>query len=216
MGSRFINGAKYAVSTQLALAVAISALSNGDPAVATAAALPANGDVVVVDSGWTELSGVAVRVANAAAGTFQLEEVDTTDTTRFPPGEGIGTYRIASGFTSLTQVRNVEVTGGEQNFFNYQYVEDPSSQQRQKPTSKNPQTTTITMDYDPNLGWYDALIELDRKKEPVVLRETLPGGDVIYYHGYLSFQKNPTKTINENMTVVATFSLLQDPIRYGA
>lgn len=216
MGSRFINGAKYAVSTSLAAAVAISALSNANPAVATAAAIPANGDIVVIDSGWTELAGVAARVSGAAGGSFQLEEVDTSDTVRFPPGEGIGTYQIAADFVSLSQVRNVEVTGGEQNFFNYQYVDDPSSQQRQKPTSKNPQTTTITLDYDPNLAWYDALIELDRKRVPVVLRETLPGGDVIYYHGYLSFQKNPTKTVNENMTVIATFSMLQDPIRYGA
>ena len=52
----FVNGAKYAVSTTLGAAVAISAITNDDPAVATAAVLPAEGDVVLLDSNWTDLA----------------------------------------------------------------------------------------------------------------------------------------------------------------
>lgn len=217
MAARFINGAKYALSQAIAAAVAITAITNADPAVASTTAPPAEGDIVVLASGWPELNETVARAGTVVAATsFQIEGVDTTSTSRFPVGEGIGTFSIASSFVSLSQVRDVVMEGGEQDFFEFQYVEDSSSKKRRVPTSKSPDGMTITLDYDPDLAWYDAMIELDRLKEPVVLRETLPNGDVIYYYGYISFNKVPTKTLNENMTVKATFSMLADPIRYDA
>lgn len=216
MASRFINGAKYAVSTSLAAAVAVSAISNADPAVATTATPPTTGSVVVLKSGWTTINESVARVGVTTANTFQLEGVDTTSTARFPPGEGAGVYQVAGDFVSLSQVRDVQVTGGEQQYYQFQYVEDESGQQRQSPTFKNAQTMTIVMDYDPDLPWYQTLIDLDRLKEPVVLRETLPNEDVIYYYGLISFNKSPTKAINENMQVSASLSQQTDSIRYGA
>jgi hypothetical protein len=216
MSSRFINGAKYALAQAISAASAITAITNADPAVASAGVLPADGDILIIESGWVELNETVARANAPAAGTFQLEGVDTTDDVRFPTGEGEGTYRIASDFVSLSQVRDVVDSGGEQQFFNYQYVEDSSSKQRSKPTFKNALTTTITLDYDPDLPWYAALIEADRTREPVVLRETLPNGDVIYYYGYVSFNKQPTRGLNQNMTNTATFTYIAEPIRYAA
>lgn len=217
MSSRFVNGTKFAVSTQLAAAVAISALSNADPAVANTATPPADGSIVVVKSGWTALNETVARSAGQIAATsFQLEDVDTSNTGRFPPGEGIGTFEVASSFVSITQVRDVQTEGGDQNFFQYGYIEDESAMQRQKPTDKSAMSTLLILDYDPDLPWYATLVELDRLREPVVLRETLPSGEVILSYGYLSFNKVPTKVRNENMTVRATFSLLTDPVRYPA
>jgi hypothetical protein len=217
MGARFINGAKFAVSQSLAAAVAMTAVSNADPAVALTATPPANGSVVVLTSGWPELSGSVARSAGQVAATsFQIEGVDTTDVVRYPPTEGVGTFQVAGSFIGINQVRDITSSGGDQQFFKYKYVEDQSSRERQSPTSKDAMSDTYVLDYDPSLPWYDALIELDRLKEPVVLRETLPNGDVIYYYGYLSFNKVPTKTPDENMTVKMTFSHLADPIRYAA
>lgn len=217
MSSFFINGAKFALSRTLAPAVPVTAVTNGNPAVASAASLPAQGDLVVFDSNWSELlGGVATKVGTSGSGTFELLEIDTTDAQRFPAGEGQGAYRVASDFVSLTQIRDFTTDGGEQNFFNYQYVDDPSSRERRKPTNKSALGYTLTLDYDPNLPWYDACIELDRKQEKVVLRESLPTGDTILYYGYMSFRKVPSKVVNENMTVVLTFSLDSDPIRIPA
>lgn len=215
MAARFINGAKYALSQAIAAAVAMTAVSNANPAVALTATPPVNGSVVVLLSGWPELNETVARTAGQVAATsFQIEGFNSTDTVRFPATEGVGTFAVASSFVSLSQVRDVVMDGGEQDYFEFQYVEDASSKKRRVPTSKSPDGMSIVLDYDPNLVWYDAMIELDRLKEPVVLRETLPNGDVIYYYGYVSFNKVPTKTLNENMTVKATFSLLADPIRY--
>ena len=215
MSSTFINGAKYAVSTSLAAAAVVSAISNADPAVASATVVPAEGDILVLQSGWTELNETVVRADAVTAGSFTLEGVDTSDAVRFPAGEGGGAYQTVGGFVGISQVRDVVVSGGDQNYFNYQYVEDQSGRQRQKPTFKGPTNIALTMDYDPSLGWHDTLVELDRLREAVVLRETLPTGDVIYYYGEIAYNKVPTKAINENMTVSATFSLLSDPVRFA-
>lgn len=217
MTSRFINGAKHAVSTVTAAAAAITAISNANPAVASSTTPPAAGSIVIIKSNWSELNDTVARVGAVVAGTsFELEGVNTTDLTRFPAGEGAGTHEAVSSFVSLSQVRDVDQSGGEQQFYTYQNVEDASSRQRQDPTFKNPMVMRVDMAYDPALPWFPVLDTLDRAREPVVLREILPGGDTIYYFGMLSFNKVPTKRVNEHMMVSATFSLYSDPIRYDA
>lgn len=216
MSSIFINGTKYSVSTGLAAAVPVTAITNAKPAVATAATPPVDGSILVINSGWSELDETVARSANADADSFELEGVDTTSTTRFPAGEGAGSVRVVSGWVSLDQVRDVQVTGGDQQYFQYQYVEDRSSRQRQKPTFKNAITLTFLLDYDPSKLWYQALIEADAARDPVVVRGILPNGAVLLYYAYPSFNKVPTGTVNENLQNTATFSLIADPIRYEA
>ena len=217
MSSFFINGAKYAISRVLGAAVPVTGITNANPAVASAATLPAAGDIVVFDSNWSELlGGVATKVGASGSGTFELLEIDSTNTQRYPAGEGVGAYKVATDFVSLTQIRDFTSDGGEQNYFNYQYVAGPSRRERRKPANKSAPGYTVVLDYDPNLPWYDSCIELDRKQEKVVLREILPTGDVVLYYGYMSFRKVPSKVVNENMTVQLTFSLDSDPVRIPA
>lgn len=216
MSSMMPNGAKYAVATNVALAVAITAITNANPAVASSGTLPALNDIVFLTSGWSELNGSVARVKSPSAGTFQLEGIDTTDTVRYPAGEGAGTYQIVSSFVGISKVRDIQMSGGEQQFFQYQYVDDPSGRQLQAPTFKSAQTMTMLVDYDPTLPAFNAMVTLDRKRSVAVLRETLPNGDVIYYVGWFSFNKVPSKTLNEFMTNQLTFSLTAEPLRYPA
>jgi hypothetical protein len=207
------NGTKYAFSTAYGTAQAISAISNASVAVATATTPPTDDSVVVVTSGWTELTDNVAVTDEATATTFKMVGINTSDTKRFPAGEGAGTFKTVTAWQSIDQIRDVSMTGGEQQFFNYQYVEDPSSRERQTPTNKNAMSMTINLDYDPDKAWYSALIEADRKREPVVLRSSLPSGDTMYYYGYLSFNKVGTGGVNEHLQNVCTFSLLSDPYR---
>ena len=203
----FVNGAKYAVSTTLGAAVAISAITNDDPAVATAAVLPAEGDVVLLDSNWTDLAEQATYAMNPGGGTFELAEIDTTDEDTYVPGESEGSYRIASDFITISQIRDIQQSGGDINNFTWGYIDDRSKRQRSRPTDTNPLILTFTMDYDPDKAWASALEELSRKQQLVVIRETLPTGDTLLYSGYVGYQKSPTRVRNENMTVTATVSI---------
>lgn len=207
------NGTKYSFSTAYGEEKVISAISNTSPAVASASAPPADDSVVVVTSGWTELTDNVAVTDGATESGFSLVGINTTDVKRYPAGEGVGKFKAVTAWQSIDQIRDVAISGGEQQFFSYQYVEDPSSRQRQTPTNKNAMSMTINLDYDPNKAWYPALIEVDRKRDPVVLRAILPRGDAMYYYGYLSFNKVPTGSVNEHMQNVATFSLLSDPYR---
>lgn len=214
--SIFINGARYAVSTQLAAAAAITAITNASPAVASAVAPPSAGSVVVLASGWSALNDVVARAANPTANSFAIEGVDTTNANLYPAGEGAGAFRVASAFVGLSQVRDVDRSGGEQQFFTYQNVEDASFQQRQDPTYKNPLSMKFMLAYAPEQPWYQTLIDIDRKREPVVLREILSNGDTIYRYGVLTFNKEPTGKLNEHLQVEATFSMRSDSMRYDA
>lgn len=216
MSSIFINGTRYSISTGLGAAVAITAISNANPGVASAASPPVDKSVLVVKSAWTNLNETVVRSANADADSFELEGVDTTSTVLYPAGGGAGSVQAVTTWVDLDQVRDVVMGGGDQQFFNYQYVEDPTSRQRQKPTFKNAMTMTVSLDYDPAKPWYAALIEADRIREPIVVRGVLPNGSTMFYYAYPSFNKVPVGQVNENLQNSAVFSLIADPIRYEA
>ena len=103
MASRFINGARYAIATAVAAPVAISGVSNANPAVALTSTPPANGSVVILKSGWPDANDSIVRSANQVAATsFEWEGYDTTDTARYPAGEGGGTFEVATSSISNT------------------------------------------------------------------------------------------------------------------
>ncbi|TRM51468.1 phage tail protein [Achromobacter sp. LC458] len=216
MSSIFINGTRYAISTALAAAVPITAITNAKPAVASAATPPADESILVLKSAWTNLNETVARSANADADSFELEGVDTTSTVLYPAAGGAGSFQAVTSWVELDQVRDVVMAGGDQQFFNYQYVEDPTSRQRQKPTFKNAMTMTVSLDYDPDKPWYAALIEADRLREPVVVRGVLPNGSTLFYYAYPSFNKVPVGQVNENLQNTAVFSLIADPIRYEA
>lgn len=217
MSASFPNGTVLAVSTAFASPKTISALTNANPAVATSTSHGlTDGTVGVLTSGWVDLHDRVFRTADSDTNTFKLEGADTTDTQRFPSGEGIGSFKPVSTWVTLSQVRDMSKSGGEQQFFTWQYLEDKSSRQRQRPTFKTAKSITVVLDYDPALAWYDALANADAAKDSVVLRATLPNGALIYYHVYPSFDADPSLTLNENMTNTATFSLMGDLTRYNS
>ena len=80
---------KVEVQKTLGSALTVTALTLANPGVATSTAHGlANGDVVVfsVTAGTVELHQQAVRVANVAANTFELEGLDTTDYSTWSSG----------------------------------------------------------------------------------------------------------------------------------
>lgn len=206
MSSDFINGSKYAFSTSLGAAVAISAITNASPPVMTATPLPGDDDIVLLKSNWSDLTDQATY--SDSDGT--LYELDTTDTRLYPPGESAGSYQTVGDFVSLSQIREAPQSGGDTNQFTWGYIDDSGARQRTRPTDKNAITITFTLDRDPTLPWFAALKKLDKARQLSVMRETLKSGEILLYTGYWSFQPSPSRTRNENMTVTATFSVNSD------
>lgn len=213
----FPNGTVFSVSTALGAAIPFTALSNAAPPVATAAAPPADGTIGLITSGWAALNQRVARSTGEVANTsFELEGIDTTDTVKYPAGQGAGSFQPVTTWVQLSQVTNVQKSGGTQQFYNWQYVEDATNTQKQRPTFKNAKSLTVTLDYDPALAWYDALTKADAAQEVVVLRAVLPSGDTLYYAVYPSFDSDPSIDLNKNMENTATFSLVSLLTRYAA
>lgn len=217
MSQYFINGAKYAFSTVLADPENISSITNANPPVASALVPPTDGDIVLLRSNWTELNDMAAYADNVTSSSFELAGVDTSDIQFYPEDEELpASYQVVSGFTSLSQIRDIQQTGGDTNQFTWGYIDDASPRQRSKPTDQNPLVLTFTMDDDPTLPWHQALIDVSKRRQLVTMRERLPTGDVLLYTGYMSFQPSPTRVRNENATVTATMSINSEIMRYPA
>lgn len=215
MSVYFPNGATLALSTGFAAAKVITSITNANPGVATALANGfANGDILLITSGWEDINERAVRVSAAAAGAFTLEGIDTSNTSFFPDGISAGTAKKVTGWVAVNQVIGNSMSGGEQQYWTYAPLE--ARRDKQIPTTKNAQAFSFQLADDDSLAWYDELDKADREKEVRILRMSLPTGKTIYYAGYPSFNKSPTLVRNEGAAVAFGFTINAEITAYRA
>lgn len=209
------NGTTVSISNGFDAAKTISATTNADPAVATSTAHGySNGDYVVVSSGWVRLSERVVRVAGSATDSFELEGIDTSNTTIYPSGGGAGTAKRVTGWTQLTQILSSSSTGGEQQFWEGQFLE--GDRQIRIPTTKSAAGISFTIADDPTLPGYILAKEANDDRMPRAVMLTLANGAKLMYYAYISLSTIPSLNVNEPMQVEVTLSLLADPTRYAS
>jgi Phage tail tube protein, TTP len=209
------NGAVFSVATTFGAAIAVTALSNAAQAAATAAGHTlTDGDIVEVVSGWPALNGRVARVIDSAADGFSLEGIDTTNVTKFPAGAGIGSVRKVLSWTPITQVIEASMSGGEQQFYNYQFLED-TGDERQMPTIRSARSATLQIADDDTLPHYAVLDAADAERKPRAIWLQLPSKARTYYRAYVSFNKVPTLTKNQAMALSVALSIDGEPTRYS-
>ncbi|RMU65604.1 Phage tail protein [Pseudomonas syringae pv. syringae] len=215
MGFRLPNGATLQIASAYGAAIQVTALSNANPAVATAAAHGlADGDIIAVTSGWTRLNDRATRVSKSLSGTFALENINTTNLQPYPAGSGTGSVRKVTSFVEVPQITEVNTSGGDQQFLTFGFLADDDD--RQMPTTKNPISMSFTVADDPDLPYVAVVEAADEDKQARVLRLNLPGGSSIVYNAYVSITTTPTLGRNNLMSRVMTLSLAGRPTRYSA
>jgi hypothetical protein len=207
------NGALVSIASGYAAPVTITALSNASVAVATAAGHTfVAGDFAEVTSGWSRLTNKVVKIGAVTATTFELLGIDSTLTSIYPAGSGIGSARKVSGYTQLSQILSSSSSGGDQQFLTYQFLESDS--QKQIPTFKNAAGLTFGVADDVTQPGYMIASVANDDRLPRAVKITLPSGSVISYNAYVSINKTPSLTVNELMQIQATLSLLSEPVRY--
>lgn len=216
MGVKLPNGAIFSIAKTYAAVAAATEISNANPAVVTAAAHgAADGDVVEMASSWTALDGRVARAINIDTDKLSLEGIDTSDLNRFPAGAGGGSVRRVIDWMQISQVLESAGQGGEQQFYNYSFLED-TGDERQIPTTRSARSITLTIADDDTLPQYQVLKAANDDRLPRVIRFRLPSGSAIYFRAYVSFSEMPTTTKNEAMTQQVTLSLTGAPTRYSA
>lgn len=214
MSVQIPNGAIVALESGSAASVAISAISNASPAAVTTSANHslATGDFVEIVSGWSRLTNKIVRVTVVDTTHFTIDGYDTTLTSIYPAGGGVGTVAKITGFTQLSQILTSSSNGGEQQFLTYQFLESDS--QKRIPTFKNAAGLTLSVADDATLPGYILASTANDDRLPRAIKITLPSGAILLYNGYISLNKTPTLTVNELMACEVTISLLNEPVRY--
>ncbi|SFB19070.1 phage tail protein [Azotobacter beijerinckii] len=215
MSFQLPNGSTFEVASAYDAAVTITAISNANPAVVTAAAHGlSNGDVVLITSGWSKLNGRIARVANSLTGTFALEGIDTTDTSKYPAGSGVGSVKPVSTWVQVPQITEVATSGGEQQFATFGFLEEDDD--RQIPTTKSPSSMTLTVADDPTKAFVAVVEKADEGRSIEASRLHLVNGSSILYSTYLSITQTPTLSRNNIMTRAITLSLAGRTTRYSA
>jgi hypothetical protein len=209
------NGAVVSIASAYAASVPVTAVSNANPAVVTAAGHGlSNGDIVEITSGWSRLNSRVARITNVIADTFELEGINTTSTNLYPTGGGAGSVRKVSTWQQITQVLEFTTSGGEQQFVTYSFLEEDV--EHQIPTVKSASSFAMTIGDDAELPWYSILSDANDDRIPRAVSVVLPSGSAIFYNGYVTLNKTPTLTKNELMGLQSTVSLTSEPMRYAA
>lgn len=214
MAYRLPNGSTIDVAATYTDSMEIT-VSNATPAVVTATGHTLqNNDIILIEGfGWTKLNNRTFRIKNVDANTFELEGVDTTDTTRYPVGAGVGSAKGVKTWVQIPQVLTVEYTGGEQQFYTFQFLEDDD--ERQLPTNKSASSMTINVADDPDQPFVEILEAYDESREIQVFRLNLINGDSILYPAVPSITATPTLTVNQIMERVITLAMQGRISRYN-
>lgn len=122
--SQVPTGSTFFVASTIAAAKTVSSVTNATEAVVTSTAHGySNGDIVIMFSGWGRLNKRAFRIKSVTADTFVLEGCDTSSTTFFPAGSGVGTVQKISTWTQVTTVMNPKTNGGDPKKVTYKFIE---------------------------------------------------------------------------------------------
>lgn len=117
-------GTIFSIGSAIAAARTVTVVTNAAEAVVTSTAHGySNGDRVIMISGWGRLNKRAFRIKSVTTDTFVLEGADTTNTTFFPAGQGVGTVQKINTFTQFTGVMNPQSSGGDPKTVAYKFIE---------------------------------------------------------------------------------------------
>lgn len=213
MAASLPDGATVHLATVYDSIDAISSITNAATAEASAAAHGmADGDFAVIKSGWNKINEKVIRVSGSTSDKFLLTGVDTSDATQFSPGASAGSAQRVATWTQIAQVLSFEMSGGDQQFATFSFLEEDF--ERQLPTVTSARSIRIGIADDPTLAGFQALKALEGKRVMRALKLNLPNGAVLLYNGIVAFNSTPTLTKGNVMEVSASFSLQGPPTRY--
>lgn len=215
MAFAFPEGASFQFSTTFASAKTISDISNASPAVATATAHGyADGDLVLIASGWDDVNDSVVKVNQLAADTFELLGVNTSETGRYPVGTGGGTAKKISGWQVIPQVLTIASQGGDSRYTQVQLLSRRNA--IQIPTGFNSSSIQLSLAYDPGNAVFEEMLDVSRGSTQCAFRMVLSGGVTTVGYGYMAVSEMPQLNSNQVATIAVTMTLGGRPISYSA
>jgi hypothetical protein len=192
-----------AVQTLLAAPKVITAISKANPAVATSAAHGlANGTAVLFKvNGMRQLDYYVGRVANTAAGTFEIEGVDSTTFDTFASG----TVEAITFGAQASTFQDVSASGGEAASIAISTIHD--DQDFEIPGNRSPLVFTFGSLWDPADPALLALKKFDDVKTPCCVQLTFATGAKIFMAAFASASLAPTGSSGQPVTTPVSLRL---------
>ena len=215
MARKLVNGTVPAIGSVFGTTTNITALTNAANAVATFAAGHAIvvGDFVqIMASGWGGVEGRVFRASAVATNDITLEGFNTSSTTLYPAGGGVGSGRRITTWQSITQVNadGLTVDGGEQQFLDGQYID--TSLAFRVPTNKSPIGLQMVLDDDQTMTQWTPIRAAEVAVSNFPVRLAYPGGGFAVGSGIWTISSAPALTGNNvqkrtlNVALASIFS----------
>lgn len=213
MSYYFPEGSKFQFSTTLAAAKTVTAASNANPAVLTSVAHGyTTNDEFLFTSGWEDASNSIFKANVLTADTLGVLGLNTTNTTYFAAGSGIGSMQKISGWTDIPQVIGINTSGGDARFTTVTPLSARNA--LNIPTGFNASSMTLTLGHDPQNATYQTMLDLSRTLSKVAFKMILGGGGVTYGYGYMSVAETPQLSSGQVNQVQCAITILGRTISY--
>lgn len=216
MSKTLATRSKFHIAQTYGASVTMSAITNATEAVATLSGGHgvAVGDYLEVTSGWGNLNKRIVRAKTVASNDVTLEGMDTSSTAKYPSGSGIGSVRRITAWAQISQVKDVQSSGGEQQFADATSIEDDV--EVKMPTIKSARTMTLEVWDDPTLAYYTIVSAADESATPTGLKIELSNGSKIVANAYWGLMREPAVRKNEVLASSISLSYAAQSMRYAS
>lgn len=187
-------GSLFAIAATYGATVSVTAATNANPCVVTAAGHTAIvGDYVEIVSGasWQSLERRVFRVSVVAVNDITLESLDTSSTTIYPAAGFVGaTLRKIATWTSMSQiVPELDWTGGDLNTADATFLEHTVT--KVVPVSRAGVQLGISYFFDPALAWLGTVRTASIANEYRTVRMTTPSSHKVLLCGLISLDETP-------------------------
>lgn len=209
-------GSLYYVASTIAATKATTIVTNASEAVVTSTAHGySDGDYVLVVSGWGRLNKRAFRIKTVATDTFVLEGADTSNTTFFPAGQGVGTVAKVSAWTQLTTVMNPNTSGGDPKKVTYKFIESDVEYSINDGFTATDYTIELDADAIGGAG-YTALKTLTDVQTDTIMRMVTRSGSILLVPCTVALNESVRMADGQINRVVAQFSGNNRAVRYAS
>lgn len=209
-------GSTFFVASTIASEKTTTIVTNAAEAVVTCAGHGySNGDIVIIESGWGRLNRRAFRIKTVLTDTFVLEGAETSNTTYFPSGTGVGTVSKVTAWTQITTVMNPASSGGDPKTVNYKFIESDVEYQINDGFTATSYTIELDADAIGGAG-YTALKTLTDVQTDTILRIVTRSGSILLVPCTCALNEAVSFTDGQINKVKASFSGNNRAVRYAS
>jgi Phage tail tube protein, TTP len=214
MAFQIPNGASLSIASVIASALNVTIATNASSCVLTVTNALSAGSYVEFVSGWALATNRIYRLSAATGTTVTLEGLDTTSTSLFPVGAGLGTIRAITTWTPILQVMDFDTEGGEAKNITVQFLENKS--ETEVITGSTAPAYVFNLADDITLAGYVALKGYSDSGAQTGFRFIAPSGAVTVAAVKAFVNQNAKIQIDNLMTVSARLPLQNLSTRYAS